>query len=647
VKKLLVLSFSVAVIIFEFRQESRPQSKSQALNQATAGRRERIQPAALDSSHQEGQARRVAEAELRAASAKAITLIQHSQMVWCKKETCASCHHQLLPEIAFKLARERGISMDRAIARDSNALAFAFMKDLDAAVQRYDFIDLFFDGWSLVTAHAAGIKANLATAVYAQFIASRQLADGSWPTIDSRPPQAYSRFTATAVCAQAVRNYLPERSRDERESRLRRAREWLLKGQPLTTEDRAFQLLGLYWTGADGNIRKNAARQIIAQQREDGGWSQLPGMAGDAYSTGEALVALREGAGLSAVDPAYRRGLRFLLKAQEPDGSWHVTSRLHPPAPVSPPYFDTGFPYQHDQFISIMGTTWAASALLEALPFTRETSPVVPPGTERAEQAKWIQAALFGSAADLKRLLDAGMNPNAKTAGGTTALMLAARDLQKVKLLIDRGADVNAHAATGITPLMVAARYNGNVEVVRLLLKRGARPNADKGIEVRNDASALFFAVMAGDAQIAGALLDAGARLGDGMKLVGRVVVSPLMYAVSAGESAIVELLISRGANANEVDGDRISVLEWAAISNRLSVAKVLLPRGGKVNHVDNFGMTPVLYAASVDFGDTAMAERLIAAGADLKAKNNQGLTALDLANNYHHRALANLLAGK
>lgn len=44
------------------------------------------------------------------------------------------------------------------------------------------------------------------------------------------------------------------------------------------------------------------------------------------------------------------------------------------------------------------------------------------------------------------------------------------------------------------------------------------------------------------------------------------------MYATSAGESAIVELLISRGANADEVDADRISVLGWAAISNRLSV---------------------------------------------------------------------------
>src|SRR5439155_25144043 len=131
----------------------------------------------------------------------------------------------------------------------------------------------------------------------------------------------------------------------------------------------------------------------------------------------------------------------------------------------------------------------------------------------------------------------------AKTAEGTTALMLAARDLNKVKLLAERGADVNARAATGVTALMVAARHRGNVEVVRLLLKKGARPNADKGVEVRNDASALFFAVMAGDVQTAGALLEAGARLEDKMKVLGNLVTSPLAYATFNGNTALVEFL--------------------------------------------------------------------------------------------------------
>jgi ankyrin repeat protein len=306
------------------------------------------------------------------------------------------------------------------------------------------------------------------------------------------------------------------------------------------------------------------------------------------------LSALQDAAGIPASDPAYQRGLTFLLKAQKPDGSWHVKSRLHPPAQVSPPYFETGFPYDHDQFVSAMGTSWAAAALLQALPLSagerKGPSLDIAPG----DQPEWIQVALNGSAAELKKLLDSGMKADARTAEGTTALMFASRDLEKVKLLVERGADVNARAATGMTALMVAARYRGNIDVLRLLLKKGAKPNADKGVEVRNDASAFFFAVMAGDTQMAGALLEAGARTGDRMKIIGRFAQSPLLYSTFL-DAAMVEFLISKGANPNEVDDDKVSVLGWAAIGNNTGVAQVLLKRGAQVNHVDNVGMTLVV----------------------------------------------------
>ena len=258
-----------------------------------------------------------------------------------------------------------------------------------------------------------------------------------------------------------------------------------------------------------------------------------------------------------------------------------------------------------------------------------------------------MRVALNGSAAQLKTLLDQGMKPDSQTAGGTTALMLAARDLEKVKLLIARGANVNAGAATGINPLMVTARYKGNAQVVQLLLKSGARTNVRRGVEVRNQASALSFAVMAGDGQTVSVLLDAGARLGERMKILGLFAVSPINSATVGGDKAMVEYLISKGANPNDVDDDGISVLGWATLTNHADVVETLLKRGARVNYVDKRGMTPVLYAASIDFGDTAVLEKLIAAGANLKAKSQQGLTALDLANHYHHRAMANLLAGK
>jgi ankyrin repeat protein len=90
-----------------------------------------------------------------------------------------------------------------------------------------------------------------------------------------------------------------------------------------------------------------------------------------------------------------------------------------------------------------------------------------------------------------------------------------------------------------------------------------------------------------------------------------------------------------------------MSILGSATIGNHAATVQVLLARGAKVNYVDKLGMTPLLYAASINFGDTAVLERLIAAGADLKAKNKQGLTALDLARGYHHDIIVNLLAQK
>jgi len=58
--------------------------------------------------------------------------------------------------------------------------------------------------------------------------------------------------------------------------------------------------------------------------------------------------------------PAFRKGIEFLLSTQARDGSWHVKSRALP----IQKYFETGFPYGKDQFISYVATCWATLALL-------------------------------------------------------------------------------------------------------------------------------------------------------------------------------------------------------------------------------------------------------------------------------------------
>jgi squalene cyclase len=126
------------------------------------------------------------------------------------------------------------------------------------------------------------------------------------------------------------------------------------------------QLLGAKWAGLDEETLGVLAQNLLALQREDGGWGQTPHLGSDAYATGTALYAMHEAGGLASADPAYHKGVRYLLRTQTADGSWYVASR----APKFQPYFDGGFPYGDDQWISQMATGWASMALSLSLPDT-------------------------------------------------------------------------------------------------------------------------------------------------------------------------------------------------------------------------------------------------------------------------------------
>jgi hypothetical protein len=179
--------------------------------------------------------------------------------------------------------------------------------------------------------------------------------------VDHRPPLQGSDIEATATAIRALRVYAPRARRDVYEGAVRRGRAWLTTAQPRTTDEHALRLLGLKWSGLDGmnSLLADGARPLLAQQRADGGWSQLPTLKSDAYATGQVLVALNEAGALRLTDPAYRRGIRFLLDTQLGDGSWYVKTRSLP----FQPYFESGFPHGPDQWISNAATNWASMAL--------------------------------------------------------------------------------------------------------------------------------------------------------------------------------------------------------------------------------------------------------------------------------------------
>ncbi len=594
-------------------------------------------------------ARAASPEQIHSAANRAVAMVQKGSAGFAQTMQCFSCHDHGLPLLMEHMARERGVPVDEAAAALVASKAFVGTTDLssfDHAVQDPMLIDPApSDGWALLAAHSVGVKPNLIAAVFARRIASWQRPDGQWPTGDDRPPQSYSRFTATALALQAMHLYMPAQLAEEMQERSARARKWLLTTEPHSTEDFTFRLAGLHFTDAAPSEIQRAAHDLLALQRSDGGWGELPHMASDAYSTGEALVALNETANVPVSGAAWQKGLQYLFSTQEPDGTWHVHTRQVSPANVSPPYIESGYPYAHDQYISTAGACWAAMALMLALPKVANPSfPPPPAALTPAGLKPWIETALFGTAAELKAQLDAGLDPNSHTPEGTTALMMAAPNVEKMQLLIDRGADVRAKAKSGFTALIVATTYFGSAPAVKLLLDHGAEVNPGKGTQF--NASPLFLAAMSGDRDNIAMLLARHADVNQKMDVIGMFPTSPLLGTVTFGDPEVLNALLKGGASIQERDTDGMTALDWAVVAHKPEAIKALIAAGADVNAVDHFGYTPLMYAATIDYGDSSTVTQLLMAGANPNIKDKKGQTALAHARDYPYISAALQQAG-
>jgi ankyrin repeat protein len=557
------------------------------------------------------------EGEVRNAVGRALPVLESSAANFVAKRACVSCHHNILPVLAFHLARQRGVGIDArvlAAVEDKTFRALRGPAALDDAVQATGLADPTpNDSFLLMAAHAAGLPADAATAVYAQRLANWQR-DGHWVTSDFRPPHSSSAFTATATALRAIDFYLPAELRAERDACFLLARRWLAATRPLSTEDASFRLMGLAWAGGSADEIAAARRDLVAFRTGAGGWPELPAYAPDAYSTGEALYALHE-AGMPATDAVWNAGLKFLISTQAPDGTWRVHTRMISPAPVSPEYFSSGFPYGKDEYLSYAGSSWAVMAMLSSLPIANERDV---DSSEADQTPTWIHTALFGSSKQLAGLLEAGLDADSKTDRGTTLLMMAAPDAEKVRLLLSHGAKVSAKAVT------IAASWRGTSRSIRLLLERNTDANASKALER---------ASLSGDAENVKLLIKNGAEPSAG-----------LSQAVTFGYSDLVRTLIAAGANAKMTENTGINLLHWATIANRPEVIPVLAEAGVPINAMDEFHYTPLMYAATIDFGDARVLKALLKAGADPKIRNDEGRTALEQARYYRHALLEKAL---
>ncbi len=133
---------------------------------------------------------------------------------------------------------------------------------------------------------------------------------------------------------------------------------------------------------------------------------------------------------------------------------------------------------------------------------------------------------------------------------------------KRVNSLLQLGIDPNIQNKSGETPLEVAS-WNGDADIVRLLLEYGADPKSG---------SALTGASIEGHADVVRLLLDHGAD----PNIQDEGGVASLIYASIEGRADVVRLLLDHGADPNIQDEEGMAPLDWASRAGHTEIVRLL-----------------------------------------------------------------------
>ena len=207
------------------------------------------------------------------------------------------------------------------------------------------------------------------------------------------------------------------------------------------------------------------------------------------------------------------------------------------------------------------------------------------------------------------------------------ALMRAihAGDISKVTQALKNGAQLNKVRPDGSLPLAWAAESQ-NPALVKLLLDKGAKPDADANVKQHQNFSPLIVACQRGEPAIVAAMLDAGADV----NRTTATGISPLALCAGNSSTAIAKRLLDSGATLDVADDTGQTPLMWAAAKGQLDTMQLLISKGADVNRITPKGFTPLFFALTS--GNPQAPVMLLGAGADAYYVAPDGTSVVQMA---------------
>ena len=221
------------------------------------------------------------------------------------------------------------------------------------------------------------------------------------------------------------------------------------------------------------------------------------------------------------------------------------------------------------------------------------------------------------------------------------SLMSAVREgrLERVRELINSfGLPYSRNQSEGYDLLRTAIERR-HTEIANLLLASGCKVNKKNKNRVN---SPLHYAAINGEVELVRVLLNKGAKV-DARNSHGK---TPLHNGVVSGKTEIVELLLNKGTNVNHRDNSDITSLHLAVENGTKDIIELLLARGANVNAKALDGKTSLHVA--VERGYIEIVEHLLEHGASVNAtytyRAQEGYTPMRLAIEKRYEQVVQLL---